>query len=129
MPVETAPGTTACLRQNSTVMFVYRRPFPDVTPVGRLARCPQALKVREQGRLVVYVTTMGIVRPTYQQCQRVRQILRQLMAEFEERDLFLSVDHQQELQRRLGADQVTPPQVFIDGHLLGVSRHLDRRCS
>ena len=77
--------------------------------------------MREQGRLVVYVTTMGIVRPTYQQCQRVRQILRQLMAEFEERDLFLSVDHQQELQRRLGADRVSPPQVFIDGNLLGVS--------
>ena len=43
------------------------------------------------------------------------------MAEFEERDLFLSVDHQQELRRRLGTDQVTPPQVFIDGNLLGVS--------
>ncbi|XP_043189019.1 glutaredoxin domain-containing cysteine-rich protein CG12206-like isoform X1 [Amphibalanus amphitrite] len=86
----------------------------------------KALKVREQGRLVVYVTSMGIVRPTYQQCQRVRQILRQLMAEFEERDLFLSVDHQQELQRRLGADRVTPPQVFIDGNLLGGAEVVER---
>lgn len=86
----------------------------------------KALKSREQGRLVVYVTSMSIVRPTFQQCQRVRQILRQLLAGFEERDLFLSEDHQQELQRRLGAGRVVPPQVFIDGNLLGGAEAVEK---
>ncbi|XP_037071254.1 glutaredoxin domain-containing cysteine-rich protein CG31559-like [Pollicipes pollicipes] len=46
----------------------------------------KSFKERERGRLVVYITTMGIVRSTYQKCLRVRQILRTQMVQFEERD-------------------------------------------
>ena len=39
-----------------------------------------------------------------------------------ERDVFMSRDHCMDLKERLDAQQVNLPQVFIHGHLLGVSR-------
>ena len=38
-----------------------------------------------------------------------------------ERDVFMSREHCMDLKERLGANQVNLPQVFIHGHLLGVS--------
>ena len=81
----------------------------------------QGFKERERGRLVLYTTTMGIVRGTYHKCLHVRQILRTLMVQFEERDLFLSAANQQELRERLDTDQLQLPQLFVEGQLLGVS--------
>ena len=87
----------------------------------------QGFKERERGRLVLYTTTMGIVRGTYQKCLHVRQILRTLMVQFEERDLFLSTANQQELRERLDTDQLQLPQLFLEGQLLGVSPRFAER--
>ena len=38
-----------------------------------------------------------------------------------ERDVFMSRDHCMDLKERLDVQQVNLPQVFIHGHLLGVS--------
>ena len=70
---------------------------------------------------MVYVTTLGIVRTTYERCLRIRKILWTQLASFEERDLFLSRDTQIELMDRLRAPTVTLPHIFLEGQYLGVS--------
>ena len=62
-----------------------------------------------------------IVRETYENCKKVRNILQTHMVEHEQRDIFMSKQNQKELQERLGQPNVDVPQVFVDGQLLGVS--------
>ncbi|XP_067127583.1 glutaredoxin domain-containing cysteine-rich protein CG12206-like [Centruroides vittatus] len=73
----------------------------------------------EEGRIVFYTTTMGIVRQTYEQCRRVKKILETLLIRFEERDVFMNRDFQFELKERLGINHVLVPHVFMEGRLLG----------
>ena len=65
---------------------------------------------------------MRIVRQTFEDCQFVRKLFQNHRVRFEERDLFMNSQHQQELIDRLeDTQQVTLPIVFIDGELVGVS--------
>ncbi|XP_059476659.1 glutaredoxin domain-containing cysteine-rich protein CG31559-like [Neocloeon triangulifer] len=79
----------------------------------------KGFKDKEQGKLVVYTTTMGVVRSTYLRCVKVKQILRTLLVKFEERDVFMSRDTQQEIKQRMKTNNVVIPQVFLDGHHIG----------
>ncbi|KAF4526016.1 hypothetical protein B566_EDAN000809 [Ephemera danica] len=76
-------------------------------------------KDREQGKLVVYTTTMGVVRSTYLRCVKVKQILRTLLVKFEERDVFMSRDTQQEIRDRMksNADADTIERLNESGEL------------
>ncbi|CAG7820862.1 unnamed protein product [Allacma fusca] len=56
---------------------------------------------KEQGRVVVYVTSMGVVRDTFQRCQKVKQILRTLLVKFDERDCYMNRSIQDEIRQRL----------------------------
>jgi glutaredoxin len=64
---------------------------------------------------------MGIVRSTYAKCQAMKQILRTLMVKFEERDVFMSFAHQQDIRDRMQNDDIEVPQLFVDGQYIGVS--------
>lgn len=64
---------------------------------------------------------MGIVRSTYAKCQAMKQILRTLMVKFEERDVFMSFAHQQDIRDRMQSDDIEVPQLFVDGQYVGVS--------
>ena len=44
------------------------------------------------------------------------------MVRFDERDLFVHPHFKNELQKKLGKDTITLPQIFIDGRMIGVSR-------
>ncbi|KAJ2945217.1 hypothetical protein O0L34_g9288 [Tuta absoluta] len=46
---------------------------------------------KDAGKVVIYTTTMGIVRGTYQRCVLVKKILRNLLVKYEERDVFMSM--------------------------------------
>lgn len=81
----------------------------------------QSWSEREQGKVIVYTTSMGVVRETYQRCQQVHRILGTLLISFEERDVSMNRHVQQELKERLHRDHIVIPQVFVDGQLLGVS--------
>lgn len=85
------------------------------------ALCSQNYKEKDGGRIVLYTTSMGIVRSTYAKCQAVKQILRTLMVKFEERDVFMSINHQQEIRERMQNDDIDVPQLFVDGQYIGVS--------
>lgn len=65
---------------------------------------------------------MGVVRSTYAKCQAMKQILRTLMVKFEERDVFMSYAHQQDIRERMQNDDIEVPQLFVDGQYVGVSQ-------
>jgi glutaredoxin len=64
---------------------------------------------------------MGIVRGTYQRCVLVKKILRNLLVKYEERDVFMSMEYQDEIRDRMKSDQILVPQLFVDGQHIGVS--------
>ena len=55
----------------------------------------------ERGKVVVYITSLGIVREMLADCVKVRQIMRNLLIKVVEKDIFMSKPHQQELKQRL----------------------------
>lgn len=65
---------------------------------------------------------MGIVRETYQKCLKVKQILKTLLVKFEERDVFMSTEAQDEIRERMKCDAILVPQVFVEGQHIGVSK-------
>ena len=76
---------------------------------------------RENGRVVMYITTLSILRETWARCVKVRQILRNLLIKVDERDVFMSRENQTELMERMGTEYgLQLPQVFVDGQHLGV---------
>lgn len=81
----------------------------------------QTWQEKEAGKVVLYTTTMGIVRDTYQRCLQVRQILRTHLVKYVERDVFMSREVQKEIRERLGGDTIAVPQLFVEGNLIGVS--------
>lgn len=82
----------------------------------------QNYKDKDGGKIVLYLTSMGVVRSTYAKCQTVKKILKTLMVKFEERDVFMSHVHQQEIRDRMQSDEIDVPQLFVDGQYIGVSR-------
>ena len=82
----------------------------------------QAYVEKERGKIIVYVTTLGIIRETFERCLRVRKILWTLLVEFEERDVFMARDTQIQLLDRLHARGVSVPHVFLEGQNLGVRK-------
>lgn len=81
----------------------------------------QSYKEKDAGKVVLYTTTMGIVRSTYQRCNLVKKILRNLLVKYEERDVFMSTEYQDEIRDRMKSDEIRIPQLFVDGHYVGVS--------
>ncbi|XP_005104531.1 glutaredoxin domain-containing cysteine-rich protein CG31559 isoform X2 [Aplysia californica] len=83
----------------------------------------------EQGKIVIYATTMSVVRETSERCKVVRCLLQNHMVRYEERDLYMSREIQQELRQRLaqeGVSEVRLPHVFADGIHLGGSDELEK---
>ena len=93
------------------------------SPIFFFVRFPwmQSYAEREHGKVVVYTTSMGVVRQTYQRCLQVQRILGTLLINYEERDVSMNRQVQQELKERMNRNRVVIPQVFVEGQLLGVS--------
>ncbi|XP_063706284.1 glutaredoxin domain-containing cysteine-rich protein CG31559 [Culicoides brevitarsis] len=79
----------------------------------------QNYKEKEAGKVIVYTTSMGIVRKTFTDCANVKKILKTLLVKYEERDIFMSNIYQQELRDRLQSDEIQVPQLFVDGEYVG----------
>uniref|UniRef100_A0A1B0AHV3 Glutaredoxin domain-containing protein n=1 Tax=Glossina pallidipes TaxID=7398 RepID=A0A1B0AHV3_GLOPL len=76
-------------------------------------------KEKDSGKVVLYTTSMGIIRDTYAKCSNVKQILRTLLVKFEERDVFMSLEYQQEIKERMHSDIIKVPQLFVEGQHIG----------
>lgn len=83
----------------------------------------QNYKEKDAGKVVLYTTSMGIIRQTYAKCANIKQILRTLLVKFEERDVFMSTECQQEIKDRMQSNEIKVPQLFVDGQHIGVSNY------
>ncbi|XP_044476097.1 uncharacterized protein At5g39865 [Mangifera indica] len=72
-------------------------------------------------RIVVYFTSLRVVRSTFEDCKAVRSILRGFRVQVDERDLSMDSNFIKELQVILGVSQgkLTLPRVFIGGRYIG----------
>ncbi|XP_067215342.1 dual specificity protein kinase splB-like isoform X2 [Linepithema humile] len=74
---------------------------------------------REKGRVVLYTTSLGIVRETFTNCMKMKQMLWTNMVKYDEADLFRDTELQTELRDRTNSEVVTLPQLFVDGQHIG----------
>ncbi|KAI3453839.1 hypothetical protein Pfo_010502 [Paulownia fortunei] len=68
--------------------------------------------------VVVYTTSLGGVRRTYEDCNRVRQLMETHQVVFDERDVALDGGFLNELRELLG-EGATVPRVFVKGRYIG----------
>lgn len=78
-------------------------------------------RLKEKKKVIVYTTSMTVVRESADKCKAVRNMLQTHMVRYEEKDLFMSNENQKELLERLGTSAIEVPQVFADGIHIGVS--------
>ncbi|XP_059577658.1 glutaredoxin domain-containing cysteine-rich protein 1 [Alligator mississippiensis] len=75
----------------------------------------------EFGRIIIYTTSLRVVRTTFERCELVRKIFQNHRVKFEEKNIALNSDYGKELDERCRRVCEVPslPVVFIDGHYLG----------
>ncbi|GFQ04940.1 uncharacterized protein at5g39865 [Phtheirospermum japonicum] len=72
-----------------------------------------------EDRVVIYFTSLRGIRRTFQDCHSIRMIFRGFRVNIDERDISMDVAYRKELQRVLGENSVSLPQVFIKGKYIG----------
>ncbi|KAL3829046.1 hypothetical protein ACJIZ3_017848 [Penstemon smallii] len=79
--------------------------------------------------VVVYFTSLRVIRPTFEDCKAVRTILRGFRVSLDERDLSMDSRFMDELQRIMGQrekSKLTLPRVFIGGRYIGGAEEVRR---
>lgn len=80
-------------------------------------------------RIVVYFTSLRVVRRTFEDCRDVLSVLRSFRVSIDERDLSADAGFREELQGILGVRErtkLTLPQVFIGGRHIGGAEEIRR---
>lgn len=72
-----------------------------------------------EDRVVIYHTSLRGIRKTFQDCHSIRMIFRGFRVNIDERDISMDVAYRKELQRVLGENNISLPQVFIKGKYIG----------
>ncbi|KAL3814749.1 hypothetical protein ACJIZ3_016017 [Penstemon smallii] len=72
-----------------------------------------------EDRVVIYFTSLRGIRRTFQDCHSIRMIFRGFRVNLDERDISMDAAYKRELQRVLGENNVSLPQVFIKGKYIG----------
>lgn len=91
-------------------------------PVEAPAKQPEPPAISIPGaekRIVVYFTSLRVVRSTFEDCRAVQSILRGFRVSIDERDLSMYSGFLTELQQILGQTKLTLPRVFIGGRYIG----------
>ncbi|TYH80055.1 hypothetical protein ES332_D03G107300v1 [Gossypium tomentosum] len=73
-----------------------------------------------ENRVVIYTTTLRGIRKTFEDCNAVRSAIESYGVVICERDISMDRGFKEELRKLMkGANQTTPPQVFIKGRYIG----------
>ena len=75
----------------------------------------------DKNQIVIYTTSIGIVRSTAQDCQFVCRIFQNLSLKYIEKDVSIHPLYLKELYDRIGYIKVKLPQTFIGDLYIGVS--------
>ncbi|EHA8591134.1 hypothetical protein COCNU_scaffold034219G000050 [Cocos nucifera] len=73
----------------------------------------------EEKRIVLYHTSLHVIRKTFDDCRAVRSILRGFRVAVDERDLAMDSGFLAEMKGLLGRQRLGLPQVFIGGRYVG----------
>ncbi|WJX38497.1 hypothetical protein P8452_26155 [Trifolium repens] len=73
----------------------------------------------DHGDIVVYYTSLRIIRRTFNDCRTVISILKRFSVAIDERDVCIDERFREELQKVLGRSNVPLPCVFIRGEYIG----------
>ncbi|KAJ8769774.1 hypothetical protein K2173_007634 [Erythroxylum novogranatense] len=95
---------------------------PTPTPTPTPAPTPSILIPGADKRIVVYFTSLRVVRSTFEDCRAVRSILRGFRVSIDERDLSMDSAFLSELHQIFGGGGQTKlnlPRVFIGGRYMG----------
>ncbi|NXA30956.1 GRCR1 protein, partial [Eudromia elegans] len=112
------------LSKNGTVRGVKHKVSAGQALFDNLSKVVQVSGVStvpEFGRIVIYTTSLRVVRTTFERCELVRKIFQNHRVKFEEKNIALNSDYGKELEERCKRVCEVPslPVVFIDGHYLG----------
>ncbi|CAH8358738.1 unnamed protein product [Eruca vesicaria subsp. sativa] len=118
----TRPSSNHLLRADSAPVNLRRNPEPE--PKQSKA---DAVRISLPGAdisIVVYFTSLRVVRPTFEACRAVTTILRSFPVRIDERDLSMDASFASELERIFGGEKDLPktpklPRVFIGGRFVG----------
>ncbi|KAG8453627.1 hypothetical protein GDO86_000311 [Hymenochirus boettgeri] len=109
------------LSKNGTVRGVKHKVSAGQALFDNLAKVFQSSTTLEFGRIVIYTTSLRVVRNTFERCETARKIFQNHRVKFEEKNIALNSDFGKELDERCQRVGEVPslPVVFIDGHYLG----------
>ncbi|XP_059276378.1 uncharacterized protein LOC132030671 [Lycium ferocissimum] len=93
---------------------------PTFIKFNPLSDYPEKCPPRGDDSLVVYTTSLGGVRRTFEDCNKVRLILESHRVVFDERDVALHGEFRQELKELLGDEEdANVPRLFVKGRYIG----------
>ncbi|XP_061347210.1 uncharacterized protein At5g39865-like [Gastrolobium bilobum] len=95
------------------------KPDPSPSPSPTPAPSPPIHFPGTEQRVVVYFTSLRVVRPTFEDCRSVRSILSGFRVQIDERDVSMDSGFLSELNRVMGRTGLTLPRVFIGGRYVG----------
>ena len=75
----------------------------------------------ENQKIVIYTTSLVVVRLSFDKCKRVKKILQNYCVRYEEKDLHKNKEYQRELKYRLNLKQIDVPHIFFNGKHIGVN--------
>ncbi|KAM4052764.1 glutaredoxin domain-containing cysteine-rich protein 1 [Anomaloglossus baeobatrachus] len=109
------------LSKNGTVRGVKHKVSAGQALFDNLAKVFQSTTTLEYGRIVIYTTSLRVVRNTFERCEIVRKIFQNHRVKFEEKNIALNSEYGKEVDERCRwvSEMPSLPVVFIDGHYLG----------
>lgn len=103
----------------------YKNIIRDRKKVLRHSIVGETLEESEEGKIVVYTTSMGGIRSKVEECAYIRKLFDNLGLKVDERDIFMHKDYQSELDMRLAIQNASVPHVFVNGDSLGGVKELE----
>ncbi|PHU16224.1 hypothetical protein BC332_17429 [Capsicum chinense] len=107
------------LRVNAVLRAFSTRPEPESSP----SRSEPLIQIpRAEKKIVIYFTSLRVIRSTFDNCKAVRSILSSFRVAIDERDVSMDAGFMEELKTILGKREktkLTLPRVFIGGRYIG----------